>query len=138
MIIDAKDLIVGRLATVVAKKSLIGEKMDIVNCERAVIVGDKKNILSKYDWKRKMGDTFKGPFIHRNPERMLKRTIRGMLPYKQKKGRDAFKNIRCYLGVPEKFKDKKAETIKEAKINFKKTINYITLKEVSRHLGGKW
>ena len=45
MIIDAKDMIVGRFATVAAKKALLGEKVDIINCESAIITGNKKNLI---------------------------------------------------------------------------------------------
>ena len=48
MIIDASDMILGRLATYVAKKALLGEKVDIVNCEKAVITGNKKSVFEKY------------------------------------------------------------------------------------------
>ena len=48
MIIDAKDLIAGRIATVEAKKALLGEEVSIVNAELAVITGRKKNIMEKY------------------------------------------------------------------------------------------
>jgi len=135
MIIDAKNLIAGRLATIVAKKTLLGEKIDIVNSENAIITGKKKNILERYKRKMKMGDTFKGPFLHRSPEKILKRIIRGMLPYKQPKGRNAFENIKCYSGVPKKFEKEKMETIKEADINFKKASEFLTLKEISSLLG---
>ena len=135
MIIDAKDMIVGRISTVVAKKALLGEKIDIVNSEKAVITGKKKNILAKYKRKMKMGDALKGPFFHRSPDKILKRTIRGMLPYKQTKGKNAFDNIKCHLGVPKKFENEKKETIKEADINFKKASDFLTLKDIARHFG---
>jgi large subunit ribosomal protein L13 len=135
MIVDAKDLVAGRLATVVAKRALLGEKIDIVNSEKAVIIGKKKAIFAKYERKRRMGDAKKGPFLHRSPERIMKRIIRGMLPYKQAKGKNAFKNIKCHLGVPKKFENEKIETIKEANINFKKASDFLTLKDISKYLG---
>ena len=137
MLIDAESLVAGRLSTFIAKKALLGGKIDVINSEKAIIVGNKKNILAKYKWKREMGDTFKGPYLHRSPERILKRIVRGMLPYKQKKGRDAFERIKCYNGVPEEFKGKKGEPVKEAGINLKSTRSYLTLKEISKFLGGK-
>ena len=44
MIIDAKDLIAGRMGAFVAKQLLLGETVDIVNAEKAVISG-KKNVV---------------------------------------------------------------------------------------------
>lgn len=135
MIINAKNLVAGRLATVVAKKALLGEKIDIVNSEKAIIVGKKKEIFARYERKGRVGYVRKGPFLHKSPERILKRIIRGMLPYKQIKGRNALDNIRCDIGIPKKFEKEKLETIKEADINFKKASNFVTLKEISKYLG---
>src|SRR3989344_5768080 len=99
MIIDATDLVVGRLATVAAKKALLGEKVEIVNCEKAVISGDPVHILEDWKWKRGIG-TYRGPYYGRLSDRIVRRMIRGMLPYKQPRGKAAFERIMCFRGVP--------------------------------------
>ena len=137
MIIDANNLILGRLGTYVAKKALLGEDIDIVNCENSVITGDRKKIFEKYDNFLKRGIPAKGPFIRRMPERFVKRAIRGMLPYKKERGRSAFKNIKCHLGVPEDLKDNKLDTIKEANIDKVPNLKYIKVKDVCKHIGAK-
>ena len=48
MIIDAENLVLGRLASFVAKQALLGENIDIINCEKAIVLGDKKEILNSY------------------------------------------------------------------------------------------
>ncbi|MFH1063962.1 MAG: 50S ribosomal protein L13 [Candidatus Woesearchaeota archaeon] len=136
MLIDATDHIVGRLASVVAKKALLGEKIDIINAENAVISGKRPVVFAKMKEKVSRGIPSKGPHFRRSPERLMKRFIRDMLPYKQPKGRAAFENIMCWVGVPEQFKDKKAERIKEAEAS-KLMINSVSIKEISRFLGGK-
>jgi len=137
MIIDAENLILGRLATVVAKQALQGEKIDLINVEKAVVTGKPKDILAKYNQKFKRGHALDGPFFPRHPEKLVKRTIRGMLPYKQEKGEKAFKNIKCYIGIPKEFEGKKAETIEKANVkNIKKT-KYLTIKDISKQLGWK-
>ena len=137
MIINAENLILGRLATVVAKEALQGKKVDIINVEKAVVTGKPKDILAKYNKKFKRGHALDGPFFPRHPEKLVRRTIRGMLPYKQEKGKKAFKNIRCYIGVPKEFEGKKAETIEKANVkNIKKT-KHLTIKQVSEQLGWK-
>jgi large subunit ribosomal protein L13 len=138
MIINAENLILGRMATFVAKQALLGEDIHIVNCEKALITGDKKKILLKYKEKRQSKKPQKGPFILRRADRFVKRTIRGMLPYKQEKGRKAFKKILCYVHVPEKFQDKKLETIEKASISKVPNLKYITTGEICKHMGGKW
>ena len=134
MIIDASDLIVGRMATVVAKKALLGEKIDIVNCEKALMTGKKKEIFNRLKEKNEMGNPLKGPFMQKMPDRFIRRIIRGMLPYKQEKGLSAFKRVMCYIGVPNEFKDKKFETIKSAHISNSKTISYVTIGEICSFL----
>ena len=49
VVIDAKDLIVGRMCAKAAKLAMKGERVDIVNCEEAIISGSKENILAKYE-----------------------------------------------------------------------------------------
>jgi len=135
MIINAENLIIGRMAAIVAKKALQGEKIDLVNIEKAVITGKPAVTLEKYKQKFQKGYTLSGPYFPRHPEKLVRRTIRGMLPYKQEKGKKAFKSIRCYIGIPEEFKGKKAETLEKANVkNIKKT-KYITVKQISQSLG---
>ncbi|MBI2105608.1 50S ribosomal protein L13 [Candidatus Woesearchaeota archaeon] len=137
MIINAENLILGRLASFAAKESLIGNEIKIINCNNAVIIGSRKNILSEYKKDSERKTPRKGPFIPRTTERFVKRVIRGMLPRDRNKGREALKRIRCYKLIPESLKNK--ETISLDKINVHKTdnINFIRVQEVCKHLGGK-
>ena len=138
MIINAENLILGRFATVAAKKALLGEDVSIINCEKALITGNRKAILAKYKQKIQMGKPQKGPFIPKRADRFVKKTIRGMLPYKQGRGSKAFEKIRCYVGIPDDFKDKKAETIEKANISKVPNLKYITVGEICKSIGGKW
>jgi len=136
MIIDGKDTILGRLGTVAAKKALLGEKVDIINCEQVVVSGRKKWLL-KETKRRKDQGTFKGPILYRMPDRFVKRAIRGMIPYKKPKGREALKRIMCYVGVPEQFKDKKAEKLEKSTSAKLPNLKYTTIKQICKTLGGK-
>ena len=135
MDIDAANTLLGRIATVAAKQALLGNKVNIYNCEKAIISGRKKMVLAHYK-KRLSRGTYKGPFTIKNPDRFVKRTIRGMLPYKKERGVKAYKRIRCYRGLPENNKGN-LEVLKNSQKNKLPTINIITVKEVCRHLGGK-
>jgi large subunit ribosomal protein L13 len=132
--IDATDLILGRFATVVAKRALMGEKIDLVNCEKAIITGDKVTVYKKYKEQDKRGTPLKGPYLPKMPDRFIRRAIRGMLPYKQEKGKLAFRKIMCYLGIPEELKNEKLETIETANITKSKTFKYITVGELCKLL----
>ncbi|MEM4259933.1 MAG: 50S ribosomal protein L13 [Candidatus Woesearchaeota archaeon] len=140
MIIDATNQVLGRLSSIAAKKALLGEEVIIINCENAVITGNRENILNNYKRKRSLG-TFKGPFYSRMPDRFVRRTIRGMLPYKQSKGRDAFKRIKTFIGVPDEYKNKinSKEIFKTENADIKKlsSFKFITVNEVCKMLGGK-
>lgn len=107
VIIDAKDLILGRMASYAAKLALEGYRVYIVNCEECVISGDKQVILQDFLDKIHRGNPHKGPFYPKRPDRIVKRVIRGMLPRKQWKGRMALKRIKCYLGFPDELKNRK-------------------------------
>jgi len=137
MIIDANNLILGRLGTYVAKQALLGEKIDIVNCESAVITGNKKRIFNDYTKKYKRGTQSKGPFFYKMPDRFVKRSIRGMLPYKKDRGRKAFKNIICHIGIPDNLKNNKSETLKEASLEKLPNLNYLSVKDICAHFGAK-
>ncbi len=137
MIIDGNNLILGRLGSFVAKKALLGEKIDIVNCGNIVVTGKKETVFGKYKKILARGIHSKGPFLYKMPDRFVKRTLRGMLPYKRERGREALKNIRCYLGVPEKLSDKKYETIEMANIKKVPSLDYVKVKDICREVGGK-
>src|SRR3989338_2094991 len=93
MIIDAENLICGRFATIAAKKALLGENVDIINCEKAVITGERRIIVDKWKHKNSMGIQAKGPFFNKTPERFVRRMVRGMVGHRSGKGREAFKRI---------------------------------------------
>lgn len=130
IIIDATNATLGRLASYAAKQALQGKKVIILNSEKAIITGRKKFIIKKYQTRRRRGGTaMKGPLISKLPEKIVKRTIRGMLNYKEGRGREAFKRILCFKGIPEKYKDKKM-----LKAGKEKHCIYVGLEEVSRKI----
>jgi len=82
-IIDAKGLILGRLASNVAKRLLLGETVIILNAEKVAISGKRKQIVKEAKTFLEVGHPRKGPFHPRRPDRIIRRTIRGMLPWKK-------------------------------------------------------
>ena len=52
IIVDGKDLVVGRVASFVAKQALNGETVKIVNCEQMYITGDKTFLLNEVERRR--------------------------------------------------------------------------------------
>lgn len=137
MIIDGNNMVLGRLGSFVAKKALLGEKIDIVNCENMVITGKKKYIIEKYRKKMARGIPSKGPFSYKTPDRFVKRALRGMLPYKRERGKKAFKNIKCYSGVPEKLSKEEYETVKMADIKNVPSLDYVKVRDICKEMGAK-
>ncbi len=134
MIIDGKNLIMGRASAFVAKQSLMGEKVDVVNCSEMVITGNKRDVIAKYKRKKSMGVPSKGPFQPKKPDMFVRRVIRGMLPYKQFKGREAFKRVKCHISFPESLKGE-TTTIKNASIDKVPNLKYIKVENVCKELG---
>ena len=137
MIIDAKDLILGRMATAVAKKALEGETISIVNCEKAVITGKKDTVLARQNIRQAMGHHIRGPFYYREPDFFIKRSIRGMLAHKTSRGSQAFKRIRCHVGVPSSLRDQKAQSIEDAHISNSNAEDYVTVGQICKLQGAK-
>jgi large subunit ribosomal protein L13 len=134
--IDATNLILGRLCSYAAKRSLLGDTVKIFNCENALMTGSKANIHDKYKARRKRGLPTKGPYFPTVSDRIVRRTVRGMLPYKKPKGRDALKRIMCYLGVPDEFKKAKLSTVEGADVSKTQVVKYITIGSLSKLLRG--
>jgi large subunit ribosomal protein L13 len=105
IVFDAEGCIVGRLATIAAKELLKGNNVYIVNAEKALISGNPKYVIDVWQTKIARGHPYKGPFYPKQPDRIIKRVIRGMLPYKKWRGKQAFKRLRVYVSVPQELKE---------------------------------
>ena len=141
-VVDASGMIKGRLASYVAKALLEGEEVVVVNAEKAVISGNRASIFSKYSERRERKSLVNprrhGPHYPRRPEMIIKRAVRGMLPYKQARGRSAYKRLRVYVGVPEEYADAEKITFPDASYKKLKIPKYVTLEELSTYLGAKF
>lgn len=133
-VIDGTDIVLGRLATKAAKLALTGEEVHVINADKVVVVGRKKEILDNYRRKYIRGTSVGGPFIIRGADRLVRRTIRGMIPYKTPNGKEAYARVMCYVGNPSN--EEANETI-DANINDTMNINYVTMGDISKHLGAK-
>lgn len=135
-IIDATDHVVGRLSSKVAKMLLEGEEVIIINAEKSVITGNRDSIFKDYLEKWQRGSVRKGPHYPRMPDRILRRTVRGMLPFKTSHGREAYSRLKVFIGIPEDVDVKNAVKIEDAL--YKRVRNKVTLGEISKFLGAKF
>jgi len=132
VVVDARDCILGRVASQVAERALDGERIAVVNAERAVITGREEQIKEKFRERRGHGSD-RGPYYPKRPDRILKRSIRGMLPHKRPRGREAFENVRVYVGNP--YEDDEAEILDDTSLDRLSTIKFVSLGDVSESLG---
>lgn len=134
-VINADGMILGRLASILAKRLLAGEEIHIINAEKIVISGDKVTTFGEYKQSVDRGNREFGPYHPKRPDHIVKRTIRGMLPYKRPRGRDAMSRLKTYIGVPEELSREEAVSIEGANMNRLSSVKYIRLEELSRKLG---
>ena len=140
MIIDGEGLIMGRLASTVSKMLLNGESIVVLNAEKILISGTKEWAYARYKQRvdrasisnpRKMG-----PKYPRRPDDIFRRTVRGMIPYRKSSGREAFKGLKVFVGIPKEFQNAEIFKLEEAvPKNIKKSIELGT---VSKLLGAKF
>ncbi len=137
MIIDAKDLVLGRVSSRIAKKLLEGEEIIVVNSNQAVISGEDKSTLNEYDaWTkiRSLVDPTQGPFQLKGPGDLVRQTVKGMLPMKKEKGKLAYRRLEAYPDVPSRFDGEELETFPKADVKELSTRRFIRLGELSKHL----
>lgn len=144
-IIDADGHILGRLATYVAKRALLGDEIIVVNAEKAIISGRKEMVFRQHLDKLKIrnkGNYRKGPFHQKRPDKFVRRAIRGMLNHREYRGRQAFERVMVYISVPEGEIEKKhgikVKDVQKLDDLKKRVDNFVTVGDVCRFIGGKW
>ncbi|MCS7103379.1 MAG: 50S ribosomal protein L13 [Candidatus Korarchaeum sp.] len=149
LVIDAENKILGRIASLAAKELLNGKRVAIINAEKAVITGNPQTILKKYQTRRSIQSKINprmSPIQPRTPDRIVWRTIRGMLPMKKTKGREALRRLRVFIGVPEELVDVEKDTLIRGdereyvkytvdSLKPKKRRGYVTVLWLSKQLG---
>jgi large subunit ribosomal protein L13 len=132
--VNAEGLIVGRMCSKIAKRLLNGEEVIILNAEKAVFSGKRKSKIAEAHLFLEVGAPMRGPFHYRRPDRFLRKTVRGMVPYKQPKGKIAYKRLKVFMGIPLEYKDQKLITFEEANsANLKGP--HFTLGELATEIG---
>ncbi|GGM67016.1 large subunit ribosomal protein L13 [Halarchaeum rubridurum] len=131
VVVDARDCIMGRVASNVAELALDGQTVAVVNAEDAVITGNEEDVLGTYRKRAELGSD-SGPYYPKRPDRIFKRAVRGMLPYKTDRGREAFENVRLYVG--NQF-DEDGEVLEGTSLDRLSNIKFVSLGEISEELG---
>ncbi|ODN90218.1 ribosomal protein L13 [Cryptococcus wingfieldii CBS 7118] len=144
IVIDGKGHLLGRLASIVAKQLLSGQKVTVVRCEEINISGSFfRNKLKYHDYLHKrhiVNPRKSGPFHFRAPSRILFKAIRGMIPHKLSRGAAALKRLELFEGVPPA-QDKIKKMVVPAALRvlrLKPGRKFCTLKRLSAEVGWKY
>jgi large subunit ribosomal protein L13 len=133
--IDADGLILGRMASLVAKRLLNGESIVIVNAENAIISGHRGNIVREQKKTLELGGApHHGPIHWRRPDRLVRNTVKGMLPFEKSKGKQAYRRLKVYIGTPKELEGREKEILKDANVDRLRG-RFVTLGEVAKTIG---
>lgn len=129
IVVNVENAILGRAGSYIAKELLKGNSVFVINSEKIMISGEKSIIVNRILQKRRMGNggSLNGPLYIRQSDRLLKRMLRGMLPWDKPKGRNAYKRLRCYIGNGD-LTDEQLKNVFNLQNN--KPSKYTTMKEV--------
>ena len=139
VVIDATDCIAGRMCSHVSKLLLRGNRVLVVNSERAMLSGDRYKTIDLYKEFLEINSVtnpIHGPFHPRRPDTILTKMVRGMIPKTKTSGIEAFKRLRVYIGTPDQLRNMKTESFEDAKIT-RSPSRYISVGEVARQIGWK-
>jgi large subunit ribosomal protein L13 len=134
VVVDAKGLILGRMASTIAKRLLQGENIIIMNAEKAVISGKRLSRIKEAKKRLEVGHPKKGPFHPRRPEEIVRRTIKGMLPRRKPKGQQAYRRLKVFVDVPQELKETETQTMPDARSE-KLKCPYITVGKLAKEIG---
>ena len=135
-VIDASGLVLGRAASLIAKRLLQGETIVVVNAEKSLVTGSRASVLEEYRARRARGSVRMGPHYPRYPDRIFRRTVRGMVPHLKTRGKLAMDRLRVHIGLPEEFRGAPTQTLERARAP-PALRTPLTLEEITRLLGAR-
>merc|ERR1711998_764005 len=140
VVVDCRGHLLGRMASIIAKELLRGQKVVCVRCEDINISGSFiRNKLKFLQFLRKRTNTnpTHGPFHYRAPSRILHRVIRGMIPHKSKRGALALERLKTFEGVPPPYDKMKRMVVPDAvrTTRLRPGRNYTNLGRLSSEVG---
>ncbi len=139
VVVDATNCIAGRVCSHVSKLLLQGNKVTIVNAEKAMLSGNRYKTIELYKEHLEINSVtnpIHGPFHPRRPDTMLTKMVRGMVPKRKTSGIEAHKRLRVYIGVPQEIKNTKMESFTDSRIT-KPESYYISVGDVAKQIGWK-
>ena len=137
IVVDATKCIAGRMCSHVSKLLLEGNRVAVVNAEKAMLSGNRYktiDLYKEYLTINSVTNPIHGPFHPRRPDTIISKMVRGMIPKRKADGITAFKRLRVYIGVPDDMKKATMKSFDDSKIT-KPESYYISIAEVAKQIG---
>ena len=137
IVVDANQQMVGRMASKIAKLLLEENHVVVLNVEQSLMSGSRKNIITEYNQRHELKSVvnpINSPHKPRQPDKILHRMIRGMLPRRKMKGQNALKRLKVHIGIPEQYRSVEKMFFEDAKPN-KPAQFYVTMGEIATSQG---
>jgi len=132
MIINAQNNVLGRLATrLVGRLKESEEDIHVVNANDVIVKGRPDDIMEKYRAKYNAGDRDHGPDYPKRADRIVRRTVRGMLP-KNKEGEAMLRRLKVHREHPNAFEEAEDGG---AEVESLKGSNFLRMHEIAEQLG---
>jgi len=141
IVIDGKGHLLGRLASIIAKQALNGQKIVVVRCELINVSGSFFRMKLRYHAflhkKHLVNPKKNGPFHFRAPSRVLYKAVRGMIPHKTSRGAAALERIKLFEGMPSPYDRQKKLVVPAAlrTLRLKPGRKFCTIKRLSHEVG---
>lgn len=140
VVIDGRGHMYGRLASIVAKQLVSGQRVTIVRCDKVNISGSLfRNVLKRQETHNRRNNTNpRRNFVHfKAPSRMMWKTVRGMLKHKSAKGAAALAKLKVFEGIPFPYDHKKRVVVPEALkvLRLKSHRKFCVLGDLSARMG---
>lgn len=117
IIIDGRAHLLGRLASIVAKELLNGQRVVVVRCEQIIKSGSlfRNKLIRQEQMHHRCNTNPRRSFIHwKSPSRMFWKVTRGMIPHKTSRGAAALGRLKVFEGIPFPYDQKKRMVIPDA------------------------
>eukprot|EP00178_Gracilaria_changii_P019650 TRINITY_DN56972_c0_g1_i1.p1 TRINITY_DN56972_c0_g1~~TRINITY_DN56972_c0_g1_i1.p1 ORF type:complete len:201 (+),score=41.78 TRINITY_DN56972_c0_g1_i1:3-605(+) len=141
IVIDGKGHLAGRLASVIAKELLNGQRVVVVRAEQINISGElfrrRLDYLKFLTLKSNTNPRRGGPYHFKAPSRLFWRAVRGMMPHKTARGAAALGRLKIFEGMPFPYSHKTKQVVTNALrvVRLKKTRKFTTLGALSASVG---
>eukprot|EP00735_Rhodelphis_limneticus_P008790 TRINITY_DN2275_c0_g1::TRINITY_DN2275_c0_g1_i1::g.6872::m.6872 TRINITY_DN2275_c0_g1::TRINITY_DN2275_c0_g1_i1::g.6872 ORF type:complete len:220 (+),score=60.26,sp/P93099/RL13A_CYAPA/63.50/7e-86,Ribosomal_L13/PF00572.13/3.3e-24 TRINITY_DN2275_c0_g1_i1:57-662(+) len=143
VVIDGRGHLLGRLASIVAKEILSGQRVVVVRCEGINVTGSM--LRNKMKFHRFLGKHVntnhrRGPFHFRAPSKLFWRALRGMIPHKSARGAAALERLKVFEGVPPPYDKCKRVVVPDALrvVRLRPDRKYTVLGDLSAQVGWKY